>query len=156
MLKKIIFACCLFCVANIASASANDSSMPREIVANFYHDYLVASEMPDMESADKLTQKAIFEYTTEHLRSLRDNDESGADYFVDAQDICEEWKDSINVETVSENDQVAQVKLILGYGKGVSLYAVNLVKEKGNWLMDSVKPISHSSIYCPRQAEGEE
>lgn len=105
MLKKIIFACCLFCVASIASASADDSSMPREIVENFYHDYLVASEMPDMESADKLTQKAIFEYTTEHLRSLRDNDESGADYFVDAQDICEEWKDSINVETVSENDQ---------------------------------------------------
>ncbi len=65
MLKKIIFACCLFCVASIASASADDSSMPREIVANFYHDYLVASEMPDMESADKLTQKAIFEYTTE-------------------------------------------------------------------------------------------
>ncbi len=114
MLKKIIFACCLFCVASIASASADDSSMPREIVANFYHDYLVASEMPDMESADKLTQKAIFEYTTEHLRSLRDNDESGADYFVDAQDICEEWKGSINVETVSENDQVAQVKLTLG------------------------------------------
>ena len=71
-------------------------------------------------------------------------------------DICEEWKDSINVETVSENDQVAQVKLTLGYGKGVSLYAVNLVKEKGKWLMDSVKPISHSSIYCPRQAEGGE
>ena len=106
--------------------------------------------------APSLTQKAIFEYTTEHLRSLRDNDESGADYFVDAQDICEEWKDSINVETVSENDQVAQVKLTLGYGKGVSLYAVNLVKEKGKWLMDSVKPISHSSIYCPRQAEGGE
>lgn len=57
MLKKIIFACCLFCVASIASASADDSSMPREIVENFYHDYLVASEMPDMESADKLTQK---------------------------------------------------------------------------------------------------
>ncbi|MHB7134653.1 hypothetical protein ACYCJ1_24780 [Klebsiella pneumoniae] len=52
MLKKIIFACCLFCVASIASASADDSSMPREIVENFYHDYLVASEMPDMESAE--------------------------------------------------------------------------------------------------------
>ena len=35
MLKKIIFACCLFCVASIASASADDSSMPREIVENF-------------------------------------------------------------------------------------------------------------------------
>ena len=156
MLKKIIFACCLFCVTNIASASANNSSTPGGIVAKFYHDYLVASEMPDMESAGKLTQKAIFEYTTEHLRSLRDNDESGADYFVDAQDICEEWKDSINVSTVSENDKFAQVKLTLGYGKGVSLYTINLAKEKGTWLMDSVKPISHSSIYCPRQAEGEE
>lgn len=60
------------------------------------------------------------------------------------------------METVSENDRVAQVKLTLGYGKGVSLYAVNPVKEKGKWLMDSVKPISHSSIYCPRQAEGGE
>lgn len=153
MLKKIIFACCLFCVTNIALASANNGSTPTQAVVEFYHDYLVASEISDMELADKLTNKAIFEYTTEHLRMLRDNDESGADYFIDAQDICEEWKDSINAETVSENDQVAQVKLTLGYGKGVSLYAVNLVKEKGKWLMDSVKPTSKSSIYCPRQAE---
>lgn len=156
MLKMILFVCCLFCVSDVALASANNSSMPGEVVARFYHDYLVASEMPDMESAGKLTQKAIFEYTTEHLRSLRDNDQSGADYFLDAQDICEEWKDSINVETVSENDLVAQVKLTLGYGKSMSLYAISLAREKGKWLMDSVKPIFHSSIYCPRQAEGEE
>lgn len=156
MLKKILFVYCLFCVSDVALASANNGSTPTQVVAAFYHEYLVASEMSDMELADKLTQKAIFEYTTEHLRTLRDNDESGADYFVDAQDICEEWKDSINVKIVSENEQVAQVKLTLGYGKGVSLYAINLAKEKGTWLMDSVKSTSKSSIYCPRQAEGGE
>ncbi|AVR04461.1 DUF3828 domain-containing protein [Pluralibacter gergoviae] len=156
MLKRIIFACCVFCMSDMALASANNSLTPTQVVAAFYHDYLVASELPDVKLADEQTQKAIFEYTTENLRTLRDNDESGADYFVDAQDICEEWKDSINVETVSENDYIAQVNLRLGYGKGVSLYAINLAKEKGEWLMDSVKPISKSSIYCPRQAEGEE
>lgn len=156
MLKEILFACCFYCMSNMVLASANNGSTPTQVVAEFYYDYLVASEISDMELADKLTQKAIFKYTTEHLRTLRDNDESGADYFVDSQDICEEWKDSINVETVSENDQAAQVKLTLGYGKGVSLYTINLAKEKGKWLMDSVKSISKSSIYCPRQAEGGE
>lgn len=156
MLNRIFFTCCFFFVSNLVLASANNGLTPTQVVAEFYYDYLVASEMSDMELADKLTQKAIFEYTTEHLRTLRDNDESGADYFVDAQDLCEEWKDSINVQTVSENDQVAQVKLTLGYGKGLSLYAINLAKEKGKWLMDSVKPISKISIYCPRQAEGSE
>lgn len=156
MLKNIIFSCCLFCLSQMALASSNNGTAPTQVVAEFYHDYLVASEMSDMELADKLTQKAIFEYTNEHLRMLRDGDESGADYFVDAQDICEEWKDHINVETVSENDKVAQVNLTLGYGKGVSLYSINLTKEKGKWLMDSVQPTSKSSIYCPRQAEGGE
>ncbi|MGK3141389.1 DUF3828 domain-containing protein [Pantoea sp. C2G6] len=156
MLKRFFFICCLLFVSDMVLASANNSLTPTQVVTGFYHDYLVASEMSDMELADKLTQKAIFDYTTEHLRTLRDDDESGADYFVDAQDICEEWKHSINVETVSESDHVAQVKLTLGYGKGVSLYAVNLTKEKDKWLIDSVKPISKSSIYCPRQAEGGE
>lgn len=156
MLKKILFVYCLLCVFNTAFVSANNSLTPAQVVTEFYHDYLVASEMSDMESANKFTQKAIFEYTTQHLRTLRDNDESGADYFVDAQDICDEWKDSISVQTISENDHIAQMTLKLGYGKGVSLYAINLAKEKGKWLMDSVTPISKGSIYCPRQAEGEE
>jgi len=59
------------------------------------------------------------------------------------------------METISANDHAALVKLKLGYGKGISLYAISLVKEKGKWLMGSVKSTFKGSIYCPRQAEEE-
>ncbi|WP_193216271.1 DUF3828 domain-containing protein [Buttiauxella massiliensis] len=156
MLKKITLLCCLFCLPYMALASNEKNLSPEEVVSEFYHDYLVAAEMPDMESADDLTMKAIFKYTTEHLRALRDNNDSGADYFVDAQDFCEEWKSNIYTKSISERDHDAQVNLKLGYGKGVSIYTINVVKDKGKWLMDSVKPTPRNSIYCPRQAEGEE
>lgn len=155
MLKGMFLACYLICVPYIALASGERILSPDEVVSTFYHDYLVAEEMPDMESANDLSLKAIVKYTTEHLRSLRDNNDSGADYFVDAQDICEEWKSNIDAKSVSANDHMALVNLKLGYGKGTSLYAISLVKLGGKWMIDSVKPTFKSSIYCPQQAEGD-
>lgn len=155
MLKGILLACYLLSVPYIALASGEKILSPDEVVSTFYHDYLVAEEMSDMESANDLSLKAIDKYTTEHLRNLRDNDDSGADYFVDAQDICEEWKTNIGTKTVLANDNMALVNLRLGYGKGTSLYAVSLVKVGGKWLIDSVKPTFKGSIYCPQQFEGD-
>lgn len=155
MLKGILLACYLLSVPYIALASGEKILSPDEVVSTFYHDYLVAEEMSDMESANDLSLKAIDKYTTEHLRYLRDNDDSGADYFVDAQDICEEWKTNIGTKTVLANDNMALVNLRLGYGKGTSLYAVSLVKVGGKWLIDSVKPTFKGSIYCPQQFEGD-
>ncbi|HDR2548290.1 TPA: DUF3828 domain-containing protein [Enterobacter ludwigii] len=149
MLKGMFLACHLLCVPYIALASGERTLSPDEVVSTFYHDYLVAEEMSDMESANDLSLKAIAKYTTAHLRNLRDNDDSGADYFVDAQDICEEWKNNISTKTVSANDHIALVNLKLGYGKGTSLYAVSLVKAGGKWMLDSVKPTFKGSIYCP-------
>lgn len=155
MLKGILLACYLLSVPYIALASGEKILSPDEVVSTFYHDYLVAEERSDMESANDLSLKAIDKYTTEHLRNLRDNDDSGADYFVDAQDICEEWKTNIGTKTVLANDNMALVNLRLGYGKGTSLYAVSLVKVGGKWLIDSVKPTFKGSIYCPQQFEGD-
>ncbi|EMH4161423.1 DUF3828 domain-containing protein [Pluralibacter gergoviae] len=155
MLKRVFLACYLFFMPYIALASGERILLPDEVVSTFYHDYLVAEEMSDMESANILSLKAIAKYTTEHLRDLRDNDDSGADYFVDAQDICEEWKSNIGTKTVLANDHMALVNLKLGYGKGTSLYAVSLVKVGNKWMIDSVKPKFKGSIYCPQQAEGD-
>jgi len=156
MLKRMFFVCYLICIPYIALASNEQSLSPEEVVSTFYHDYLIAEGMSDMESANDFSLKAIFEYTTEHLRMLRDNDDSGADYFVDAQDICEEWEKNIDTKTVSVDAHIALVNLKLGYGKGTSLYAVSLVKTRGKWLIDSVRPTFKGSIYCPRQAEGDQ
>lgn len=155
MLKGMFLVCYLLCVPCIALASGERSLSPDEVVSTFYHDYLVAEEMSDMESANDLSQKVIAKYTTENLRKLRDNDDSGADYFVDAQDICEEWKSNIGTKKVSANDHRALVNLKLGYGKGTSLYDVSLVKVGGKWMIDSVKPTFKGGIYCPQQAEGD-
>lgn len=113
-------------------------------------------DMPDMESANEFSLKAIFKYTTKHLRVLRDNDDSGADYFLDAQELCDEWKSNIYTETIFENDHIAVVRLKLGSGIAVSIYNIDLVSIKGKWLMDSVKSIYRGSIYCSRQAVGDE
>lgn len=155
MLKKFFVVCFLLFIPYLTIASDERVLLPEEIVRAFYHDYLIAEEMSDLESANEFSLKAIFEYTTEHLRSLRDNDESDADYFVDAQDICEEWKNSIDTKVVSVNDHHALVNLKLGYGKGVSFYDISLVKINSKWLIDSIKCVSKGSIYCPRQAETE-
>lgn len=120
----------------------------------FYHDYLVAGEMYDMESANNFSLKVVAKYTTEHLRAVRDNNDSDADFFLDAQDICTEWKNNIDTKTDAINDHIALVNLKLGYGKNTSLYAVGLVKTQGKWLIDSVNPTFKGSIYCPRQADG--
>jgi len=156
MLRKIFLVFCLFCMPHMTLASDDKGLSPEVVVSGFYHDYLVAADIPDMESANDLSLKAIFKYTTEHLRALRDNNDSGADYFLDAQDMCEEWKSNIYTKTISANNHIAEVNLKLGYGKGISMYSIHLVKANGKWLMDSVKPTFRGSIYCPRQAEGEE
>jgi len=153
MLKGMFLSCCLICVPYIALASNERPLSPAEIVSAFYHDYLVAAEIPDMKSSNDFSLEAIYKYTTEHLRHLQNNNDSGADYFVDAQDICEEWKSHIDTTIVSVNDHTALVELKLGYGKGTSLYAVSLVKNRGHWLINSVKPTFKGSIYCPQLAE---
>lgn len=154
ILKVIILVSYLPAISNITLDSDNNNLFPSQVVAVFYHDYLVSSEIPDMTLADKFLQNLVLKYTTVHLRILRDNDESGSDYFIAAQEICEEWKDSIGTETVYENNRTAQVMLKLGYEKGISLYTVNMVKKKGKWLINSVRLISRSSPYCSMQAEG--
>jgi hypothetical protein len=40
---------------------------------------------------------AVDKYTTKNLRKLQDMDDSGADYFFAAQDICPDWLDHINI-----------------------------------------------------------
>ncbi|WP_159679778.1 DUF3828 domain-containing protein [Yersinia canariae] len=148
-MRKIFLVFFLFFISCVTLASNTKSLSPEEVVSEFYHDYLVAAEMPDMESANDYSLKTIFKYTTEHLRAFRDSDDSDADYFLDAQDICEEWKKNIYTKTLSKNDQLAVVNLKLGYGKGVSLYTIGLVKIKRKWLINSVKPTFRSSVYCP-------
>lgn len=138
-----------FFFSYMALAIANENNLsPEQVVSEFYYKYLVAAEMTDMEASNVSSQKAILNYTTKHLRVLRDRDDSGADYFIDAQDICEEWKSSIATHTLAINNYYALVNLSLGYGEAVSLYAISLVKVKDRWLINSVKPVSRGSIYC--------
>lgn len=41
-----------------------------------------------MECGAEKSQNAIDTYTTKHLQQLNSDNDTGADYFVDAQDIC--------------------------------------------------------------------
>lgn len=132
------------------SGTTGISGSPESVVSHFYSDYLTAWNDPDVERGIKKSQSAIDSFTTKYLQKLKDEDDSGADYFVDAQDICDEWKNNIYTKTVSVNSHTAMVNLTLGYGKGTSLYAITLVDNKGKWLMDSVKFTSRESTYCSR------
>lgn len=153
MLKKILLICFFFS-PYMTLATVNENNLPPEqVVSEFYYKYLVAAEMTDMEASNISSLETILNYTTKHLRALRDKDDSGSDYFIDAQDICEEWKSSIVTNTISIGNNYALVNLSLGYGKAVSLYAISLVKVKDKWLINSVKPVSRGSVYCPGQVE---
>jgi len=154
MLKKAFLLCCLFCFSHMNFAeneNENENNLsPEEVVKEFYHDYLVAFDMPVDKGFDA-TLAAKYKYTTKHIRELENASDTGSDYFLFAQESCPEWKDNIYPKTKSINDNKANVSVVLGYGDGESLIDINLIKYKSNWLINSVRLESQAGSYCAQQ-----
>lgn len=121
---------------------------PQQVVVHFYQDYLSAVNDPNTESGLKKSQSAIDKYTTKNLRKIQDLDDSGADYFFAAQDICPDWLDYIHIEDENISKNSADLKLILGSGNSISIYDIHLVMKNKYWLMDSVKSNSRKTGSC--------
>lgn len=121
---------------------------PELVVKKFYSDYLTAWNDPDLESGAGKSQKAIDSYTTKHLQRLYSNDDSGADYFVNAQEICPEWVNEIKVRTSSVSSHKVATELTLGHADSESKYDISLVLKNGKWLMNSVKLKSRKTGHC--------
>lgn len=91
---------------------------------------------------------AVEKYTTKNLRKLQDMDDSGADYFFAAQDICPDWLDHINITHEHIKEYSADLELYLGLGNSLSIYDVHLVMKNSQWLLDSIKSHSRKTETC--------
>lgn len=101
-----------------------------------------------MECGAEKSQNAIDTYTTKHLQQLNSDNDTGADYFVDAQDICPDWVNEIAVKTSRAGSDKVAAELTLGHADSESKYDISLVLKNDKWLMNSVKFISRKTGHC--------
>ncbi|EOI5729509.1 hypothetical protein ACMS09_002981 [Cronobacter malonaticus] len=126
-------------------------SSPEDTVKKFYFAYLTAWNDPDIKRSLADSEKAVSEYTTQHLRNLMQDNDTGADYFISAQEACRDWAYNIFTKNLELKKNAADINLILGYNRSKSVYQIHLIKKQGRWLMDSVKLYSRVSDTCNQQ-----
>ncbi|WP_139155648.1 hypothetical protein [Cronobacter malonaticus] len=73
-------------------------SSPEDTVKQFYFAYLTAWNDTDVKRSLADSEKAVSEYTTQHLRSLMQYNDTGADYFINAQEACRDWAYNISTK----------------------------------------------------------
>jgi len=141
---------CFFSVFSFGSepSVSNINRSPESVVNHFYYEYLTAWNYPNVKQSLEKSNSAIDSFTTRHLQKLRNEDESGADYFTNVQDICPDWVSEITTNLSSLKNNKAVVELILGHSASESKYKINLVRNKDKWLLDSVSPVSRATGYC--------
>jgi len=125
-----------------------DAKSPEFVVKKFYSDYLTAWNDPDVGSGAEKSQKAIDSYTTQHLQQLNSDNDTGADYLLNAQEICPDWVNQIEVKTSSVSSNKVAAELTLGHADSESKYDIGLVLKNDKWLMNSVKFISRKTGHC--------
>ena len=106
-LLLFIFSC--FSFGNVSGATKIESS-PESVVQHFYADYLTAWNDPDVGHGLEKSQSAIDSFTTKHLQKLKSEDDSGADYFTNVQDICPEWVSEIYTNASSLDKDKAVIE----------------------------------------------
>ncbi len=78
-------------------------------------------------------------YVTLRLRREINASDIDRDYYIDAQAICEDWLENINVKYIEVSNDKAKLKLILGEKNCSSLYFITLSKDLNGWKIDSVE-----------------
>lgn len=129
------------------NATCNAES-PEFVVKAFYSDYLKAWNDPDVRRGTEKSQAAIDTYTTNHLKQLNSDNDTGADYFTSAQEICPDWVNEIAVKTSSLGSDKVAAELTLGHANSESKYDISLVLKNNTWLINSVKFLSRKTGYC--------
>ncbi|MDI6458425.1 DUF3828 domain-containing protein [Cronobacter malonaticus] len=145
----MMVACCSVCsFAQEPEVTGVSISSPEDTVKQFYFAYLTAWNDTDVKRSLADSEKAVSEYTTQHLRSLMQYNDTGADYFINAQEACRDWAYNISTKILDLKKNTADINLILGYNRSKSVYQIHLIKKQGRWLMDSVKLYPRVSDTC--------
>jgi len=144
----IFFTALIFFSVSGQSSDRQVINKPKNVVIAFYTEYLSALNDPDTESGLTKSQNAIDKYTNKNLRKLQDENDSGADYFLSAQEACPDWLNHITVHQEKIKNNIAELELNLGVGNSLSVYDVHMVMENSHWLMDSVEFKSRKTEGC--------
>jgi hypothetical protein len=145
--RVIIFALLSLFISQGCAAVSEEALTPDQVAREFYHEYLIAWDLPVQESIEK-SSALMDKYTTRHFQSAISNNETGADYVTDSQEICPAWVSNISISYIDTKGNKSYVIVTLGADKSFSSYGVDLVKEDNQWRLQSIKLIERSSSFC--------
>ena len=145
IIRTCIFVIFIFPLTCIANENINNDGTenvqkliseksPVQVVEDFYHNYLIAINTSDTEMGDN----AINTYVTQRLINEVNASDIDWDYYIDAQDICDDWLRNIKIEHLEASNNNAKLKLALGNNVCKSTYQIKLFKEPSGWKLDSV------------------
>ena len=125
-----------------AFAAELQPSSPENTTRNFYKFYIDSLKQQVIPIKQK--RHAIEKYVTARLLRQIDKEMAGpegirSDYFIDAQDYDDEWGDRITVNTLSENNNMVILAVILN-GKQIPNHRLQVtLKRVGKiWKIDKV------------------
>ena len=140
-IKIIGLAIFLIFIASANTNYAQTANTPEQTAKSFYEWYLKEINSERMPNE----QKAVFnKYVSKRLSRWRYSpayEEYGADYFIDAQDLDENWRVTTGKAAIKGNTATLKVKLAApnaGKNAWINNLVVKLVKENGAWKIDSV------------------
>ena len=140
--KLLSFALILFITGSISATVAKAADTPEQTAKSFYRWYL--KEL-SREGGNPIKQKSIV------LKSVSKRlgkwiyspayEEYGANYFIDAQDLDENWQVAMTKAVIKESKATLKVLFAAPHGK-LSKFkqtlVIKMVKESGAWKIDSV------------------
>jgi hypothetical protein len=151
-LTRFLFLClvCVFSSLSVATDKKVSDIMtePDYVVEQFYKKYLTTFTNENVIISIADSQSVVDEYTSKNLQNKKNNDDSGGDYFIAAQDICPDWINHITTENISVKKNTATIRLTLGTREYPSSYLVQVVKYNNEWKLESVKFVSRSGEKC--------
>ncbi len=140
-LKKLGFALLLFVLGSAGATAAKAADTPEQTAKSFYQWYLkeINANKSPRDKKD-IFQKSVSKRLSKWIYSPA-YEEYGADYFIDAQDLDENWQVTTTKAVIKGNNATLKVLLAAPKGKK-SLFKqtlrIKMVKEGGAWKIDSV------------------
>ena len=139
--RLIGFALLLFFIGSVGAGVAKAADTPEQTAKSFYEWYLkriITNKSPRSEKA--FFQKHVSARLSRWYFSPAYS-EYGADYFIDAQDLDENWQVTTGKAVIKGNAATLKVKLAApnaGRDGWTNNLTVKLIKEGRAWKIDSV------------------
>ena len=142
--KLVSFALLLFFIGSVGANVSKAADTPEQTTKSFYQWYVkeLAREGGNPIDNKQKLAKYVTKRLIKQINAWLAAEEYNADYFINAQDFDESWQVSTSKAVVSRNTATLKVSLKSTKPKNQGFsqnLTVKLVKEIGEWKIDTVK-----------------